>query len=137
MSAAETLQEAARLMRERAEGATPGPWYAPKRVPGPWCLYPCGDPLHGEDGACWGVEVKSQVKPGWNLSAATGHDRHRGESDSAHIASWHPTIALAVADWLEATTAYPYEDCGKPDCGDCGMWRAALSLARAYLGEAS
>jgi hypothetical protein len=50
---------------------------------------------------------------------------------AAHIASWHPAVAAEVADWLDAEAAAlecePLED--------TGTWRAALSIARAYLGE--
>jgi hypothetical protein len=55
---------------------------------------------------------------------------------AAHIASWHPAVALAVADWLDeaaALIAAAFNPEGlvehRPDL------RAALAAARAYLGE--
>ena len=51
-----------------------------------------------------------------------------------HIASWHPAVALAVADGLEETA----KTFGTPGHR---WWHpsesAALAVARAYLGEAS
>jgi hypothetical protein len=44
-------------------------------------------------------------------------------STAEHIASWHPAVALAVADWLEATVL---TDANAP---------FALAVARAYLGS--
>lgn len=51
-----------------------------------------------------------------------GHQR-------AHVASWHPAVALAVADWLDdaATLA---DETGRID-------RHALAVARAYIGESA
>lgn len=43
-----------------------------------------------------------------------------------YVASWHPGVALAVADWLD-TAAQAW---------DAGVeWDEALDLARRYLGE--
>ena len=43
-----------------------------------------------------------------------------------HIASWHPAVALAVADWLDITA----QDVGSSTLS----YRAALAAARAYVG---
>jgi len=52
--------------------------------------------------------------------------------DVAHIASWHPDVALAVADWLDYVAALL-------DVGSAGMLGTqldlALAVAHAYLGE--
>jgi hypothetical protein len=73
---AETLRRAAALMRERADAnlITPSPW-------------------------------------GFAGVSGQGFAVHHGEHDTValyanrpdadHIASWHPAVALAVADWLE------------------------------------
>ena len=61
-----------------------------------------------------------------------------GEADMRHIASWHPAVALAVADWLDAVAeAWPISE---PDYGlsvraEAVGHRQALAVARAYLGE--
>jgi len=73
VSEVETLRRAAALMRERALPATPGPWVA--------------DGLEG------------------TLSAPDGgvlHVQMWSDADAEHIASWHPSVALAVADLLDA-----------------------------------
>ena len=59
----------------------------------------------------------------WEIGCATN-------ADALHIASWHPAVALAVADWLDAcalvTEVAPDRHKG-----------LALAVARAYLGETS
>ena len=65
------------------------------------------------------------------------------ETHAQHIASWHPAVALAVADWLAAAGADLWAHglhCadGCMECDD-DLWaphvRRALAVARAYLGE--
>jgi hypothetical protein len=85
-------------MRERAEKATPGPW--------------------GHD---------DEYVHGQGLLIAEGRGSI-AEPDATHIASWHPAVALAVADWLDIeadalATARGHE---RP---------AALAVANAYLQE--
>lgn len=43
----------------------------------------------------------SDNMPEWHSAAALMGDG-KTEGDAEHIASWHPAVALAVADWLEA-----------------------------------
>lgn len=92
---AETLREAASLMRERAEAALAS---AP------------GD-------ANWHA-VSSLMADG------------KTPRDAEHIASWHPAVALAVADWLESEVN---------EWGDLPhmLNPHALAVARAYLGSES
>jgi hypothetical protein len=73
---AEVLRRAAALMRERAEAATPGPWFTGRS--------------HDDDATPF---VR---KPGWWVVASRTDD-----GDARHIASWSPVAALAVADWLD------------------------------------
>jgi hypothetical protein len=57
---------------------------------------------------------------------------------AAHIASWHPAVALAVADWLDsAASAHAHFDGREISVFDLpGMDDTpALRVARAYLGE--
>lgn len=67
--------------------------------------------------------------------------------DAEFIASWHPAVALAVADLLDEVANgvdvmapldwdYPL---GPMDCTGAlrPEWNHALAVARAYLGEAS
>ena len=101
---AETLRRAASLMRQRAEAATEGPW-------------------------------RSQRGPGESVVAATEGIAQmtslRPREDRRHIASWHPAVALAVADWLDVQAE-------RVEVGFCGkVGEQALTVARAYLGESA
>lgn len=112
---AETLRKAASLMRPRAE------------------VVPANSP--------WGVSssrtshrVVDRSRPGIAMAVAdvfpSGGSEHQRQM-AEHIASWHPAVALAVADWLEATAA-------RMDLKHNHGWRGsrqALAVARAFLGE--
>jgi hypothetical protein len=124
-SAVETLQAAARLMRERAEIATPGRWKS------------------------WGMEVRADTDGTSNLDtslpvASTYSMNAEGRPrtyDADHIIGMQPAVALAVADWLENVAAWIDEGLGR--CDDLyqtnypDAWNdqreAALTVARAYL----
>lgn len=106
---ADVLRRAAVLMRSRAEAASTGPYIAAEQVHDQW----------------YGLQTPF---------AAIGNvfDCH----DAAHIASWHPAVALAVADWLDDAA----ENVAlSPALGfDMRIHIAtnyALAVARAYLGE--
>ena len=112
---AETLRRAAALMRERAEAAGRD-WNADCEP---------GDSLH-----LWVADHDPR-----DPSGQTATQRLVGGADapwSEHIASWHPTVALAVADWLDAY-AERLEVLGHAIGSNHGQ---ALAVARAYLGEA-
>ena len=114
---AELLRRAAALMRERAEAATPGPWRTDV----------LSDVVADHDDVSWDVADVSVLCP-W--PSATEH------GNAAHIASWHPTVALAVADLLDAVALvadhYPPIEV-RPQ----SVANYALAVARAYLGEES
>lgn len=104
---AEVLREAAQKIRARAEAATdtdPLPWFA-----------------HG--GAVYaGTAAPHQVI----APTVTYYD------DAEHIASWHPLVALAVADWLDHEAQIADEDAA--DGYEMGPRYPGLVVARAYLG---
>lgn len=106
MSDRDALCRAAALMRERAEAATPGPWVT-------------GSVNPRTNGMTWFGNLDPEI-PG-PLGEAGGRD-------AQHIASWHPAVALAVANWLDETAVIASEP---------GGWvpGEALAVARAYLGE--
>lgn len=106
-SPAEELRRAARLMRERAEGADSGPWrWAEEGTPAvPWVLSPRG--------------------------AVTAGYRFNVE----HIASWHPGVALAVAALLE--TAASCSCGPEDDHGDLAAAALAVACAFLGEGERS
>lgn len=58
-------------------------------------------------------------------------------ADAEHIASWHPDVALAVADWLddEADDAERFQ--AQTRAPRLMVPRRALAVARAYLGGAA
>jgi hypothetical protein len=128
-SPAETIRRAAKLMRERAEAASKGPWRSyiegrdhwggdsiigtPDRDPGSGDLYVhVGDGYHGK----------------W-------------EADQDHIAGWHPLVALAVADWLDGAAERAKELDGYKSTAAFPLllegFRNPLAVASAYLGETS
>jgi len=51
-------------------------------------------------------------------------------ADGEHVASWHPAVALAVADWLDECADDYGRGFGTPDAH-------ALAVATAYLGGAA
>jgi hypothetical protein len=134
---AEVLREAAALMRERAEAATPGPWSAADE-----------HGLLGPDASpAWCV---SNMRPGYKSMSPTegyigdvaetslGFPEQRDRDNAEHIASWHPAVALAVADWLEFY-AFTFEsrEAAKGDVPSVAVNPFALAVARAYLGSDS
>lgn len=78
---AERLRAAAKVLRERAEATTLGPWYVTR------------DPL--------GVHVENGDGIG-RIAMAVGEDRpSRTSADAAFIATMDPPVARALADWLD------------------------------------
>ena len=105
---AELLREAASKMRERAEDARAGTW---ERV---------------------GTRVISPRQYGYEeVAQATGSLPEGLVLNAAHIASWHPAVALAVADWLDACAEFIESNPGFTWDGE----DHALNIARAYLGS--
>lgn len=136
---ADLLREAAALMRERAEKASRGPWRHESnlgKVP--------ASVVHAAPGAIRGKDRDLPV-------TADTFGR-----DGAHIASWHPAVALAVADLLDEraklwdvnvrATQSPSRGVddppgiyyGNPELAEANAarhFRHALNVARNYLGR--
>ena len=91
---ADILREAAALMRSRAEAENSRGWYKVDFNEGDGYPY---RPL-------WGVSNEAYFDPSAEEDVPwLAVEIHTGlEATAEHIASWHPTVALAVADWLEA-----------------------------------
>jgi hypothetical protein len=96
---AEELRTAAKAMRERAKPCDQGSWIA---VPSSALA------TARVDGADWTV--------------CRAHD-----NEAVHIASWHPGVALAVADWLDRFGDELY-------CYGPAEFDHALAITRAFLG---
>lgn len=110
---AAVLREAAALMRERATAALPAnpAWVAyelPDAGPDQWTMVGIGVPDDDQG--------------------------HRAEAmfreDAEHIASWHPTVALAVARFLNFVA--PFGD--NPPEMFAPTVEQAVNIAHAYLG---
>ena len=106
---AQTLRDAAKVLRERAENATPGPWYVDE-------VGDIGDKSAVLEVARW---------RGYTNTVNLGEDRPTAD----YIATVHPGVGLALADWLDAEAEH--ESVG-------ATWadhHPAVVVARALLGE--
>lgn len=116
---AETLRQAAALMRERAEAASPSPWFTEPNTMA---------------GRVWVAMTrtwwpKADAEPIFQVRHEENYKQR--EHDAAHIASWHPTVVLAVADWLDNYASVMERD------HPIAFADQALIVARAYLGSAA
>lgn len=124
---AEILRRAAEEMRRNAENATPGRWKL-------WGMTVMAD----QDGT-------SNVNTAVDVAATFYRDEHGKPRtwDATHIASWHPAVALAVADWLASVARdvdkrdNPQRVGGRFEALRIPDENAALLVARAYLGESA
>ncbi len=125
---ADVLRRAAALMRERAQAATPGPWV--RSGSSIETDHECS-PGHG----CWPVgDTYSGTMPDGSKQPAS-----LIRADAEHIASWHPAVALTVADWLEAEAKFcdesPFYADLDTDDERADFLEKPLAVARAYLAE--
>jgi hypothetical protein len=123
---ADLLRKAAEILRKRAEAATPGPW---SHYPD---TFRSDMPVHrlGSNAA--------QNAGGIGDVGLTPAEHAHGLADAAYIATMHPGVGLALADWLDSVARV---DLGRGQrethvsCdADCDVVRAA-TLARLIVGE--
>lgn len=94
---AERLREAAKVLRERAQAATPGPWGVIDEVDG----IRAGQPV-----------VVSATKSGDRYArrvVSVGQTRPHVQPaipNVAYIATMHPGVGLALADWLDRVATH-------------------------------
>lgn len=105
---AELLRRAAALMRERAEALKGDRWVAH----GGWVTVESNRCTCGGGGE-WPHEKHCGLDPVADV----------GPRPAEHIASWHPAVALAAADWLA------------DEGSGVAVNPRAVALARAYLGK--
>jgi hypothetical protein len=105
-------------MRSRAEAAVQADCTLP------WTSIPTLDP----DNDGWVVTHKPSDADYDTTVAQCIYD-FEGKA-AEHIASWHPTVALAVADWLDFSAKVYGGHYSSPKADSC-----ALTVARAYLGS--
>lgn len=122
------LNRAAALIRERAQASLK---YAGRDL---WADMATLDP----DNDGWIVCEQRQPDVDWDTTVAVLPYDYEGHG-ARHIASWHPVVALAVADWLDAEAdSHSHSITGTTVAiGDLpGMDNTpAMRLARTYLGE--
>ena len=109
MSAAR-LREAARVLRERAEVSSTGPW-------------------------AWERTEKTTTVYEPDEDAAIFEDELTLPEDAALIATMHPGVALALADWLAAEADFWTVDYEGADGED--VLRSALAVSDLILASAS
>jgi hypothetical protein len=115
---ADLLRRAAALMRERAEPFKDERWIAA----GEWLA------VETNGCNCAGGSVGSYAH---EPSCGQEPLAHIGNREATqYIASWHPAVALAVADWLDLVARLLDEGSTSP--AEPG---SALAVARAYLDE--
>lgn len=98
---ADELRAVAAEIRAKAKAATPGPW-----IQDEWSVIEAG--------------YESEV------AHLDGHFRV-ADKNGPHIVAWHPTVALAVADWLDAEAArseHPFGPTGE-----------AIAFVKVWRGE--
>lgn len=121
------LRAAATLMRARALAATDGGFgWRLANLPG------ANEVWADRDAAGFDAFMIATTATRLNPNPGTS-----GYDDAAHIASWHPGVALAVAMWLDAAAAWreqnPDEVDDDPDPDQIND--PALVVAMAYLGN--
>ena len=116
---AETLRRAATVLRERAEKATPGPWRM------------VGEFLNDTE--------RAYVVPERDDHYVCAGGSPDLDDDSPYIATMHPGVGLALAEWLliesHHVASHQCEAHCPPD--GCDEVHAALTVARAILGESA
>lgn len=117
---ADLLRRAAALMRERAEAARSGEWFA--------------DTTGGD----------ADVRAAWRFGACDiavceGSLPEGNAANAEHIASWHPAVALAFAKVLEdAAAALEFDTgVGLTEREASSGFEAVIAAARAFLGESA
>lgn len=99
-------------MREVAEAATPGPWEA-------------------DTSEVYGPGYDDEGHRDWIGETSVLGNESLTAANSAHIASWHPAVVLAVAKVLEARDgAATYDEWH-------ALAQAVDELAATYLGRSS
>jgi len=115
-SPTETLRSAAKLMREKAQAASPGPWHQ----------------------MCMGSEGCSVINDGHlrerkHVSFSGRKEWKADHADAEYIAGMSPVLGLALADLLDQTAWMVEMDADL--AGRTGV-DETLAVARAFLGEA-
>lgn len=125
---ADRLREAARVLRERAEAATPGPWLAMEYDDNP-----------GDEGVAL-LGAAATVTGSHMIGYFHVGEQSQMEADGDYARTMHPGVGLALADWLDAQRRHVARHecearCEYPD--GCYQTRIAYRLADLILGAES
>lgn len=138
-SPASVLRRAAVLMRERAEAATPGPWWSDDDEDC-WRLHGVAGYIPPQlDGLIPQQVVNKQIikAPKRNTPYA---EYWPEAADDVWIITMHPGIGAPLADWLDAEAERAGGMEGREDSDAYSLWLESfshpLAVARAYLGGA-
>jgi len=123
-SPAETIRRAAELIRERSQAATQGPWRRAADAGEIAARY------HPNFVAFWDGEYLAGV-----CDTGDGDDAvlNQAARDATYIASVHPLVGAALADWLDREAALVEAQVFPQS--DPAMVRYPLAVACAFLGE--
>ncbi len=124
MTALDDLRSAAKVLRERAEAATPGPWEHTEHGPG-GSFAGCGQVITWGEG----VEAGDIAGPSGDLFPRGGYSPRE---DMAYIATVHPGVGLALAQLLDEHADSVEEDGGQVVTSSVDQ---AVKLARLILGR--
>ena len=127
---ADLLRQAAKVLRERAEAATSGPWrWDQYRDDLPYLVGRGGDPAtYAYDTEV--IEANHAGQCGCRSACYLGLEVAHADRD--YIATMHPGVGLALADWLDIAARRLDEGLGYP-----GDYERPLTIARLILGGAS
>lgn len=115
---ADDLRAVAAEIRELANAATPGPWGVSHWREG-------GKTTHHTLEKTESRTVNGVERRGFLVrQVAMTYADKRGHADFTHIAAWHPAVALAVADWLDAEANHMWGPTGE-----------TIAFVRAWRGE--
>lgn len=136
---ADLLRRAAALIRERSEAVA-------KSMPPPWWVLNPHDTWvsvwYGDQAKVKGIDDGTVPEEEWEDIYETSGSLDNSDWDpplGRHVASWHPAVTLAVANWLDEQAGCLEEDAttfrfATPESREA-MYADALAVARAYLGE--
>lgn len=135
---AELLRQASTILRERAEDATPGPWDSEHHI-GEEILVNAGTARTqwrevrgvrlGTAPSSW-KSTDRILERGADDAFEEPEDIQQWAADADYIATMHPGVGLALANWLYAV-AHNW------DAQSTGLQADATDVARQILGSAS
>lgn len=123
---AEVLREAAKVLRERAQAASPGPWEA-SISDSDHSKYEFSCSVITEDVA----DLVCGFDALWRIGGNERHGRDDGRHDAAYIATVSPPVGLALADWIDSVADMARKRGVKKFARG---YKSALDVADAILG---